>query len=63
MATIFADGIFQLIFLYESYHILFHNSLKFVSRDVIENITLKLRQNGSHYTGAIFKCIFLNENI
>ena len=25
--------------------------------------TLRLRQNGHHFTDAIFKCIFLNENV
>ena len=35
---------------------------QFDNTDMLD-ITLRLRQNGSHFTDGIFKCIFLNENV
>ena len=38
--------------------------LEIVSTGAIDLLnTLRLRQNGRHFADAIFKCIFLNENV
>ena len=36
---------------------------KITNVDLFSANTLRLRQNGSHFTDDIFKCIFLNENV
>ena len=40
----------------------FHSNLPGANESVSFN-TLRLRQNGHHFPDAIFKCIFLNENV
>ena len=41
-------------------------SIKFVNKFILSFIcinTLRLRQNGLHFTDDTFKCVFLNENV